>query len=90
MVGKKFRALSRYSGLVIMKDNMDSPKVCGKRSFARGLGVEANDGFFRLVLSLRGEKPFIPRGLFRFKSFEESDAWLVRVMSRTSKRDRRQ
>ncbi len=59
-------------------------KVVGKRSFSRGSGVEANDGFFRLVSSLRGNKPFIPKGVYRFKSFQESDTWLIRMMARTS------
>ena len=63
-------------------------KVVGKRSFACGSGVEANDGFFRLVSSLRGNKPFIPRGVYRFKTFEESDAWQIRMMARTSNHDR--
>ena len=62
-------------------------KVAGKRSFTCGSGVEANDGFFRLVLSLRGNKPFIPRGVYRFKTFQESEAWMIQMMARTSNRD---
>ena len=63
-------------------------KIAGKRSFTRGSGIEANDGFFRLVSSLRGNKPFVPRGVYRFKTFEESEAWMIKMMARTSNRDR--
>ncbi len=63
-------------------------KVAGKRSFSRGSGVEANDGFLRLVLSLRGNKPFIPKGVYRFKTFQESDTWMIKMMARTSNRGR--
>ena len=76
-------------GNVHMMKNKYFQKVVGKRSFACGSGVEANDGFFRLVSALRGNKPFIPRGVYRFKTFEESDAWQIRMMARTSNHDRR-
>lgn len=63
-------------------------KVAGKRSFSCGSRVEANDGFFRLVSFLRGNKPFIPRGVYRFKTFQESDDWMIWMMARTLNRDR--
>ena len=63
-------------------------KVAGKRNFSRGSGIEASDGFLRLVLSLRDNKPFIPRGVYRFKTFEESDTWMIKMMARSSNRDR--
>ena len=62
-------------------------KVAGKRSFTCGSGVEANDDFFRLVSSLRGNKPFVPRGVYRFKTFKESDDWMIKMMARTSNHD---
>lgn len=65
----------------------DFQKVAGKRHHARGTGVEANDGFFKLVLALRGNHPFVPRGVYRFKTFQESDAWMIKMMARTSNRD---
>jgi hypothetical protein len=34
---------------------------------------------------LRGQKPFIPRGVHRFRSFEESEEWSMRMMARPSK-----
>ena len=71
-----------------MNDSDHFQKVAGKREFARGTGVEANEGFFKLVVTLRGNRPFIPRGVYRFKSFQESDAWMIKMMARASKRDR--
>jgi len=41
-----------------------------------------------LVLELRQGKPFIPGGVHRFRSFEESQAWSIRMMARRPKRDR--
>ena len=71
-----------------MKTTKYSQKVVGKRRFGCGSSLEASDGFFRLVSSLRGNKPFVPRGVYRFKTFEESDAWLIRMMARHPNRDR--
>jgi hypothetical protein len=46
------------------------------------VGVEAANGFLKLVIELRGKRPFVPRGVYRFKSNEESDAWFRRMVSR--------
>lgn len=75
---------------IIMNKTEYSQKVAGKRSFSSGSGVEANDGFFKLVSCLRGNKLFIPRGVYRFTSFQESDAWMIKMMARTSKHDHQQ
>ena len=42
--------------------------------------------FFELVVRLRRDKPFIPRGVHRFHSFEESQAWSMQMMARRSSR----
>jgi hypothetical protein len=34
------------------------------------------------VIRLRGDKPFLPRGVHRFESFEDSHAWSMRMMAR--------
>ena len=70
-----------------MNKSNNFQKVAGKRSFFRGSGVEANDGFFRLVSTLRGNRLFIPRGVYRFKTFQESDAWMIKMMARNSNRE---
>ena len=56
-------------------------KVVGKRRPGRG-GIEAAAGFLELVIALRGNKPFIPKGVHRFKTFEESEIWTRKMMAR--------
>jgi hypothetical protein len=61
-------------------------KVVGRRRLSRGGGLLAAAPFLELVIRLRGEKPFIPRGVHRFRTFEESEEWSTRMMARPSKR----
>ena len=58
-------------------------KVVGRRRWAQGLAASAP--LLRLVLDLRGGKPFLPRGVHRFRSFEESEAWTLRMLARPPK-----
>ena len=62
-------------------------KVVGRRMPSRG-GLTAVAPFLDLVIRLRGDKPFIPRGVHRFRTFEESQAWSLKMMARPSKRAR--
>lgn len=59
-------------------------KVVGRRRLGRG-GLLQAAPFLDLVIRLRGQKPFIPRGVHRFRSFEESEEWSMRMMARPSK-----
>jgi hypothetical protein len=34
----------------------------------------------RTAALLRGRRGLVPRGVFRFSSFEEADAWMTRMM----------
>lgn len=65
----------------------ESMKVVGRRTSARGLVATAP--LFRLAVDLRGDKPFLPRGVHRFRSFEESEEWTLRMLTRPSKPARR-
>ena len=58
-------------------------KVVGRRSWRCGLAAAA--GLLDLALRLRGDKPFIPKGVHRFASFEESDAWSLTMLTRPRK-----
>jgi hypothetical protein len=49
-------------------------KVVGRRRPSSG-GLEAANNLFKLVIDLRGDKPFFPKGVYKFRSFEEKDAW---------------
>jgi hypothetical protein len=65
-----------------MQTNGEPPmKVVGRKGKAKA-DVLKIDGMQRLANSLRGNKPFIPKGVWRFKTFEEADAWSLRMMTR--------
>jgi hypothetical protein len=62
-------------------------KVVGRRRPVSGFaGAEP---LLRLALELRGDRPFVPKGVHRFATFEESDAWLIRMMAWSSRPARR-
>lgn len=58
-------------------------KVVGRRQWRGGLAATA--GLLELALRLRGDKPFVPKGVHRFASFEESDAWSLTMLTRPRK-----
>ena len=62
-------------------------KVVGRRQWCGGLVAAV--GLLDLALRLRGDRPFIPKGVHRFASFEESDAWSLRMLTRPRKPARR-
>jgi len=45
-------------------------------------GLVATAPLLDLVIALRNGRPFIPRGVHRFRSFEESAEWSLRMMAR--------
>jgi hypothetical protein len=53
--------------------------VVGRRS---GQGDEwADQGrLARTAAFLRGRRGLVPRGVFRFSSFQEADAWMTKMM----------
>jgi hypothetical protein len=56
-------------------------KVVGSRKPYSG-GLEGLQGFFEMAIKARGDQPFIPRGVYRFKSHEELDEWTLRMLTR--------
>jgi len=64
-----------------MQDPNPPIKIVGTRTPSTG-GLEAADAFLKLVIELRGDKPFIPRGVYRFKTHEEKDAWTLKMLTR--------
>lgn len=50
-------------------------KVVGRRTSRRSFGFLQMEGFAELLNDLRGVDIMRPRGVFRFRSFEEADAW---------------
>jgi hypothetical protein len=35
-----------------------------------------------LLRDLRGKNPFLPKGVYRFKSHKEADAWQMKMLTR--------
>lgn len=66
----------------------ESAKVVGRR-VPRASGIQSAEAFLDMVIALRGDKPFIPKGVHRFVRFEESQAWSIRMMGRRWSPDRR-
>jgi hypothetical protein len=58
-----------------------SMKVIGRRRPGKG-GIVFAAGLLKMAVILRGDKPFIPKGVYRFLSFEESETWSLRMMTR--------
>jgi hypothetical protein len=56
-------------------------KVVGRRTPCSG-GLMQADNLFRMVIDLRGSKPFIPKGVWRFKTFEEAQDWSWKMITR--------
>ena len=59
----------------------ESMKVIGRR-VSRKNGIQSAEAFLDMVIALRGDKPFIPKGVHRFSEFEESQEWSIRMMGR--------
>lgn len=64
-------------------------KVVGRKGKPK-VNVETIDAMQRMVNELRGGRGLAPKGVFRFKTFEEADAWqtkmLVKSLSRAPRR----
>ena len=53
---------------------MDNIKTIGKRKKSLG-GLVNTNNLLKLVIELLGNKPFYPKGLYRFRSYEEKEEW---------------
>lgn len=56
-------------------------KVVGRTGKPK-VNLETANDFLKLMSTLRGKQPFIPKGVHRFKTFEEADAWTLRMITR--------
>ena len=72
-----------FDGLLfVMQSNRELPtKVVGRKGKPK-VNLETANGFLKLMRTLRGKRPFIPKGVWRFKTFEEADAWTLRMITR--------
>jgi hypothetical protein len=64
---------------------MTAMKTVGRRAtHATPLADQA--ALARTAATLRGATGLVPRGVFRFKTFEEADAWMIDAIHRTRER----
>ena len=62
-------------------------KIIGKQIIGKRDLTNA-EGFLELVIALRGTKRFLPKGIYRFTSFEESQKWTMNMLIRSANHDR--
>ena len=60
-------------------------KVVGRRRLPAA-SLENMTRFNRTVAFLRGTAAVVPRGVYRFRTFEEADQWMSKMMARTHAR----
>ena len=56
-------------------------KVVGRKGRAK-VDVVAIDSLQRMANELRRGRPFMPKGVWRFKTFEEADSWKLKMLTR--------
>jgi len=61
---------------------MKEMKVVGRRKEPKRDLVYAKN-LFDLAIELRKGKPLVPKGVHRFKTFEESQQWTLKMMTRS-------
>ena len=54
-------------------------KVVGRRQ----VHSEPTGDLQRTMAAVRGTRALVPRGVYRFGTFEEADAWMTRTLART-------
>lgn len=64
-----------------MRDKQAEMKVVGRKSRVQ-TSLRRADAMQHLLTALRKGKPFMPKGVFRFRSFEEADAWKLKMLTR--------
>ena len=63
------------------EDTRKPMKIVGRQGNPK-MDVLAIDSMQRMVNVLREGRPSIPKGVWRFKSFEEADAWTMKMLTR--------
>lgn len=66
---------------VCMQTDEYPMKVVGRKGQPK-VNVETANDFLKMVAVVRGNCPFMPKGVWRFKTFEEADAWKLQMMTR--------
>ena len=56
-------------------------KIVGRRKPAT-INLDTARGFLKMMNVLRKGKPFLLKGVHRFETFEESETWSLKMMTR--------
>ena len=56
-------------------------KVFGRRPPYSG-GLAGTQGFFEMIIQLRGNQPFLPKGVYRFETYDEEREWTLKMLTR--------
>jgi hypothetical protein len=64
-----------------MENGEANMKVIGRKGKPR-IDVTTIDSLQKLANELRKGRPFMPKGLWRFRSHEEADAWKLKMLTR--------
>ena len=67
--------------LYIVAMEKETMKVVGRKGSPK-VDLNSARGFLKLVARLHQGNVFVPKGVFRFKSFEEADAWTLKMITR--------
>jgi len=62
---------------------MDEPDVIGKVVGTRRCDRTDAAALQRVLRAVRGTGALVPRGVYRFRTFEEADEWMIRMTART-------
>jgi hypothetical protein len=71
-----------------MQDGEVTMKVVGRKGRPK-VDIITIDPLQKLANELRKGRPFMPKGVWRFKSYEEADAWKLRMLTRHENPDSR-
>lgn len=71
-----------------MKD-FSSIKIIGRRSGKIAPTPENANVLLHTMRQLRGGKGICPRGVYRFKTFEEADEWMIKMIAKSTLANRR-
>ena len=69
-----------------MGDDALSMKVVGRKG-RRKADLNAIDLMQKMANELRKGRPFMPKGVWRFKIYEEADQWKLRMLTRRGNLD---
>lgn len=64
-------------------------KILGRRRQPPKPSWQEANRWLHTIAHLRGGKGICPKGVFRFKSFEEADEWMIKMLAKNSLETRR-